>query len=225
MDYLIVLLEGIITFVSPCILPMLPLYISYFAGNEEDAQTGSTRTLINAIGFVIGFTIVFTLLGTAAGSFGKIVRENIQLFNRIGGGVLIVFGLNYMGILEISLLQRTKRLRHNIKSFKFISSLLFGFIFAFGWTPCVGAFLGSALMLAAHSTDTIKGTLMLLTYSIGLGIPFIMSALLINQLKGTLDFIKRYYKVINYISGMLLILIGLMMMLGYLNTLLAFFTF
>jgi len=224
MDYLIVFIEGIITFISPCILPMIPLYIAYFAGTKADVDGNNSKALINAIGFVIGFTIVFTLLGTAAGSFGKIVKENIKLVSRIGGGLLILFGLNYIEVLKIDILQRTKRIKINIKSFSFMSSMLFGFIFAFGWTPCLGAFLGSALMLATHTADSMKGTLMLLSYSLGLGIPFIMAALLINQLKGTFDFIKRHYKVINYISGLMLIIIGVAMVTGYFNTVLSFFT-
>lgn len=224
MDYLIVFMEGIITFVSPCILPMIPLYIAYFAGDGRNTEESNMKILINAIGFVIGFTLVFTLLGTAAGSFGEIVRENIILVNKVGGILLILFGLNYMEVLQIGLLQRTKKIKLNIKPVKFMSSILFGFIFAFGWTPCVGTFLGAALMLAARSANSMKGMFMLLTYSIGLGIPFIISALLIHQLKGTFDLIKRHYKVINYISGAMLILMGLALFTGYFNKILAFFT-
>ena len=224
MDYLIVFVEGIITFISPCILPMIPLYIAYFAGVKDNAEGSSTKTLMSAIGFVLGFTIVFTLLGTAAGSFGKIVKENMGLVSKVGGVLLVLFGLNYMDVLKIGLLQKTKRIKVDIKSFNFLSSVLFGIIFAFGWTPCVGAFLGSALMLAANGADAAKGMFMLFTYSIGLGIPFIISALLINQLKGTFDFIKRHYKMINYSSGFLLIIIGFAMITGYFNKLLSFFT-
>lgn len=222
MEYIIVFIEGIITFVSPCILPMLPIYIAYFAGGEE--KEGSSRKVIaNAMGFVIGFTLIFTLLGTAAGSIGEVLKANSSLISRLGGIVLILFGLNYMEVLKIGFLQQTKRIGVKVRPIKFISSVLFGFIFAFGWTPCIGTFLGSALMLAASSVSSSKGALMLLMYSCGLGLPFIFSALLINQFKSTFDWIKKHYRVINLSSGIILIVIGLAMITGYFNALLALF--
>ncbi|MDV4149655.1 cytochrome c biogenesis protein CcdA [Clostridium sp. AL.422] len=225
MDYLILFLEGIITFISPCILPMLPIYISYFMGENDDRK--SSKALINSIGFVLGFSIIFTILGAAAGTFGTFIQRYIQAFNIIAGIILIVFGLNYIGIFKISFLERSFKLRNktNLNKLNLASSVLFGMIFAIGWTPCVGTFLGSALIFAANSQDTLKGVLMLLSYSLGLGLPFIISALLIDSIKATLKFIKKNYKIINTISGILLIIIGLMMMTGYLNLLLSWLTF
>ncbi len=224
MAYLILFMEGIITFISPCILPMLPIYISYFVGDDTTNDGNNKRILINALGFVLGFTIIFTLLGVLAGTFGRFVKSHFTLVNIIGGSIMILFGLNYMEVFRIPLLQRSKKINVEIKSLKFISSILFGMVFAIGWTPCVGTFLGSALMLAANSQETMKGTFMLLSYSIGLGVPFILSALLINQLKSTFNFIKQNYKIINFISGLFLIIIGIAMMTGYLNKLLSFLT-
>ncbi len=225
MEYILLFLEGIITFISPCILPMLPIYISYFAGDNNLEYGKKNNTLINALGFVIGFTIIFTLLGTLAGTFGSFIRNYYTLLNIIGGTIIVIFGLNYMGLLRISFLERSFKMDMKIKSLKFISSILFGVVFAIGWTPCVGTFLGSALMIAANSQQVLKGALMLFVYSIGLGIPFIISAILIGKLKETLDFIKRNYKIINRISGIILVVIGIAMMTGYLNKILSILSF
>lgn len=222
MEYLILFLEGIITFISPCILPMLPIYVTYFIGGKERNRR---NTLINSIGFVLGFSIIFTLLGGAAGTFGVYINSHIRTLNIVSGIIMIFFGLNYIGLVKINFLQRTFKLENkvNLNNLNIISSIIFGIIFAIGWTPCVGTFLGSALMVAANSQDILKGVTLLLTYSIGLGIPFIISALLINNLKDTFNFIKRNYKLINNISGVLLIIIGIFMISGYFNKLISLF--
>ncbi len=225
MNYFILFLEGIITFISPCILPMIPIYISYFMGGNDNKN--NNKALLNSIGFVIGFSVIFTILGAAAGTFGVFIQKYMKLFNIIAGILLIVFGLNYIGIFKIAFLEKSLKLKNktNLNKLNLTSSILFGMIFAIGWTPCVGTFLGAALMIAANSQDTLKGIFMLLSYSLGLGIPFIISALLIENIKGVFKFIKRNYKIINTVSGILLIVIGLMMMTGYLNLLLSWLTF
>ena len=162
MQYLISFLEGIITFISPCLLPMLPIYVSYFAGGGERS---TARTLRGALGFVLGCTLERRDLG-------------------------------------------------------FFSALVFGVVFSVGWTPCVGAFLGSALALASQQGHVLAGMLMLLLYSLGLGLPFILSALLIDKLKTAFDWIKRHYGVINTVCGALLVLIGVLMATGTLGRLL-----
>lgn len=218
MDYLIAFLEGIITFVSPCLLPLLPVYLSFFAG--QDLESNKKTAAVNALGFVSGFTIVFVLLGAFAGAVGGLLRQYGTIVNIVLGVIVILFGLNFMEIIRLPGINTTRQ--HNIKSHKpgFISSLFFGMVFSVGWTPCVGAFLGSALMLAASSGQTTKGILMLLVYSLGLGIPFIVSALLIGKLKGTFAFIKRYYRIVNLISGGLLVIVGILMATGLMGRLL-----
>ena len=229
MDYLILFLEGIITFVSPCILPMIPIYITYFMGDQDAANQESGLTLRNpalknSIGFVLGFTMVFVLLGAAAGSIGRFVFTHGQMFNIITGVVMVLFGLNYIDVINIKFLKRTHKIDYRAGSFKFSKSVLFGMVFSIGWSPCVGAFLGSALMIAANSQTMLKGSLMLFVYSLGLGVPFILSSLLINSLKSTFDFIKRNYRIINNISGIFLILVGIMMMTGIFTKLIVFFS-
>ena len=217
MQYVISFLEGIITFISPCLLPMLPIYISYFAGGGERS---TKKTLTGAIGFVVGFTVVFTLMGALAGTVGSFLKEHQTAVNIISGIVVIFFGLNFLGVFKLNLFRGSDR-SVDTSNMGFFSAMLFGMIFSLGWTPCVGAFLGSALMLASQQGSVLVGTLMLLAYSLGLGVPFILSAVLIDKLKSAFDWIKRNYKVINIASGSLLILIGILMAAGTLGRLLS----
>lgn len=216
MQYLISFLEGIITFISPCLLPMLPIYISYFAGGGERT---TAKTLKGAVGFVTGFTIVFVMLGALAGTVGSFLREYQTTVNIISGLIVIIFGLNFLGVFKLNIFKGNQR---SVKTdnMGFFSAMLFGIIFSVGWTPCVGAFLGSALMLASQQGHITEGMLMLLSYSLGLGIPFILSAVLIDYLKSAFNWIKRNYKIINLISGSLLVIIGIMMATGTLGQLL-----
>lgn len=216
MDYLLVFLEGIITFISPCLLPMIPLYIFYFAGEEGDTK----NTLKNALGFVLGFTLVFSLMGAFAGVVGSLLTRYQKIVNIVAGAVVILFGLNHMGILKIGFLSKSGGSTKKVNITGFFSAVLFGIMFSISWTPCVSAFLGSALMLASQKGSALQGIIMLLLYSAGLGIPFILSALLINRLKSAFDWIKRNYKTINIVSGLFLVVMGIFMATGHLGKLL-----
>lgn len=224
MQYVISFLEGMITFISPCLLPMLPIYISYFAGNQSETPHKG-RALKNALGFVCSFTVVFMLLGAFAGSIGLLLRRHTALVNLITGSIVVLFGLNFLGLIRIDFLNRTRQKNIRIKELKFFSSVLFGMVFSIGWTPCVGAFLGSALMLASQQGSAGQGLFMLLCYSMGLGIPFVISAILIDQLTSTFGWVKTHYHIINWVSGSLLILVGLLMMTGLMGRFLALLTF
>lgn len=216
MQYIISFLEGIITFISPCLLPMIPIYITYFVGGGERSIK---KTLKGALGFVSGFTVVFICMGALAGTIGGFLTRYQNIVNVVSGVIVILFGLNFLGVFKWNLFKGSNR-EINTENMNFFSAALFGMIFSLGWTPCVGAFLGSALMLAAQKGSVTVGVLMLLCYSLGLGIPFILSALLIEQLKTAFDFIKRHYNIINKISGALLILVGILMATGKLGALL-----
>jgi cytochrome c-type biogenesis protein len=216
MQYVISFLEGIVTFISPCLLPMLPIYISYFAGGGE-RSTG--RTLKCALGFVAGFTAVFMAMGALAGTLGSFLREYQTAVNIVSGLVVIFFGLNFLGVLKVNLFRGGQRSVDTV-NMGFFSALVFGAIFSVGWTPCVGAFLGSALMLASQQGHVLEGMLMLLAYSLGLGIPFVLSAVMIDYLKSAFTWIKRHYTVINAVSGGLLVVIGILMATGTLGRLL-----
>lgn len=217
MTYFISFLEGIITFVSPCLLPMLPVYVSYFAGGGE---RDTKKTLKNALGFVTGFTLVFVAMGAFAGTIGGFLNEYQTAVNVITGLIVIIFGLHFLGILRFNFFRGMKG-EVNTKNLGFFSSLLFGMIFSVGWTPCVGAFLGSALMLASQQGKTIVGMLMLLAYSLGLGIPFVFSAILIDKLKTAFQWIKKHYAIINKVCGIFLIVIGILMATGTMGRFLA----
>ncbi len=210
MHYFIAFLEGIITFISPCLLPMLPVYVSYFAGGE---RASFAKTLKNSLGFVLGFTLLFVMMGALAGSVGSLLEKYKTVLNIVSGLIVIVFGLSYLGVFRLNVFKGISK-KTEVQNPGFFSSLVFGMIFSVGWTPCVGAFLGSALMMAAGSGRVLEGTTMLLVYSLGLGIPFIFSALLIDKLKGAFGFIKRNYKYINIICGSLLIVVGVLMASG-----------
>jgi len=216
MQYIISFLEGIITFISPCLLPMLPIYISYFAGGGERS---THRTLTGAVGFVTGFTVVFVAMGALAGTLGSFLTEYQTVVNIASGLVVMVFGLNYLGVLQLNLFRGNHR-SVSADNMGFFSTLLFGMIFSIGWTPCIGAFLGSALILASQQGHAVEGMLMLLAYSLGLGLPFLLSAVLIDYLRSAFDWIKRNYGIINKICGTLLILIGILMATGTLGRLL-----
>ena len=213
MQYVISFLEGIVTFISPCLLPMLPIYISYFAGGGE-RTTG--KTLRCAGGFVLGFTVVFVAMGALAGTLGSFLIRYQTVVNLVLGGIVVLFGLNYLGVLNLNIF---KGVQGNVKTrdMNFLSAFLFGLVFSVGWTPCVGVFLGSALMLASQQGSALVGTLMLLCYSLGLGVPFLVSAVLIDQLKGAFTFIKRNYAVVNKVCGILLVAVGVLMATGLLT--------
>ncbi len=217
MQYLISFLEGIITFISPCLLPMLPIYLSYFAGGSQERSM--KRTLTCVLGFVLGFTVVFVAMGALAGTLGSFLLKYQTAVNLVSGAVIIFFGLNFLGVLKVNLFRGAQR-QVDTSDMGFLSSALFGVVFSVGWTPCVGAFLGSALVMASQQGQTLTGMLMLLCYSLGLGVPFLFSAVLIDRLKSAFDFIKRHYGIINTVCGLLLIAVGLLMATGLLGRLL-----
>lgn len=222
MQYLIIFLEGIITFISPCLLPMLPVYVCYFAG--DTGLDKSYKALINSIGFVLGFTLIFVILGAFAGTVGGFFKEYKTVWNVVTGAIVVLFGLNFLGLIRIPFLNQNRNHDMKVNNLNFLSSILFGIVFSIGWTPCVAAFLGSALMLAGQQGESIKGIILLLCFSAGLGVPFIISAVLIDKLKAAFDFIKRNYRVINIISGSFLIIIGILMITGTMGYFLSLLT-
>lgn len=214
MQYLISFLEGIVTFISPCLLPMLPIYLSYFAGG---GIRSTKKTLTGTLGFILGFTVVFVALGALAGTLGSFLSRHQTAVNIVTGAVVIFFGLHFLGVFQLKLFRGSRRQMD--RELNFFSALVFGVVFSIGWTPCVGAFLGSALMLASQQGSAAVGMAMLFCYSLGLGVPFLLSAIIIDKLKTAFTFIKRHYAVINTVCGVLLILLGLAMATGLMGRL------
>jgi len=202
---------------------MLPIYLSWFAGGETERDT--KKTLQCAIGFILGFTLIFVALGAFAGFLGGLLNRFGTIVNIVAGAIVVLFGLNYLGVLNIRILNRT-RLGNSerIAVSGFFPAVLFGVVFSIGWTPCVGVFLGAALMKAAQQASALEGILMLLCFSLGLGIPFLLSAVLIDRLKAAFDWIKRHYNIINIVSGSFLVVIGILMMIGMMSRFLALLT-
>lgn len=217
MQYIITFLEGIISFISPCMLPLLPLYISYFAGKADKKE----HIFLRAGFFVLGFTVVFTVLGLFAGTLSSFLSMYGKMINIVCGIIVILFGLSYLKVIRIPFFKGMQGVKEISNVF---SAFVFGMIYSVSLTPCVGAFLGSALMMASTSGGAIKGALLLLTYSLGLGIPFLISAVLIDRLNLVFTFIKKHYHIVNLVSGIFLILIGLAMIFGFMNKIMAFFS-
>lgn len=218
MQYLITFLEGLISFLSPCMLPMLPLYLSYFAAGREEKR-GSV--LLRVLGFMLGFTIVFTALGLFAGTLGGFLVKYRRAVNVAGGAIVVLFGLSYLEVIRLPFFKGASR---SVQVGSVFSAFLFGLIYSVSLTPCVGAFLGSALMLASTTGGAAQGALLLLAYSLGLGVPFLFSAVLLDRLNGAFLWVKQHYRVINGVCGGFLILTGVMMMLGWMSRLLAVFS-
>lgn len=208
MEFIFTFLEGIASFISPCLLPMLPIYISYFIGKDNK---NVKKAVLNASGFVLGFTIVFLVLSIFASQLGSLISSYIKYIKIFFGVIVILLGLNYMEIIDFKFLNKIKMKQADTKDLTFLKSILFGSVFSISWTPCIGTFLSSALLLIAKEQDIIKGILLMLVYSIGLGIPFIISAVLLEKLKEMFNVIKRNYDKIKKISGLILILMGIYM--------------
>ena len=221
MPYLVTFLEGLITFLSPCLLPMLPIYLSYFAGGPAEQNT--RRVFQNALAFVLGFTVLFVVMGAFAGTIGSLFSRHQNAVNLTCGLVVIFFGLHFLGLFRLPFFRGSQGFRP-AQGMGPLSSILFGMVFALGWTPCIGAFLGSALMLASQQGSAGEGVVLLLCYSAGLGIPFLHSALLIQSLRSAFQWVKSHYGVINRVCGLLLIAVGILMATGTLNRLLVFLT-
>ena len=271
MVYLITFLEGIITFISPCILPMLPVYLLYFAGKGSSSSgnlvnkgtaidtivenspgnagsggsehgdtirkyedtigisAGVLGSFKNPLGFVLGFTIVFVVLGAFAGTAGSFLKEYGFYVNLVSGAVIFIFGLSFMGLFRLPLPQlkihRGAAGKSDLSSsifsdegkMSFLKAVVFGMVFSVAWTPCLGTFLGAALMLAAQGGNAAKGFTMLLFYSLGLGIPFVASAVLVDRLKNAFAFIRNHYKIINIVTGGLLAVSGILVATGILQ--------
>lgn len=224
LTYSVVFLEGIASFLSPCVLALIPTYISYLAGttiDEIENNNHNKRTLmINAIGFVFGIFLIFALLGAGATTIGKTLNMNLAIFQKISGAIIIIFGVFYTGIINFKFMNKEKRI-HVKKVVPTVGgSILFGMSFAFGWTPCLGPALGSVLMMAANLNTLWNGVFLLGIYTAGLGIPLLLIALFIEKLMPHIQRVYKHFGIIKIVSGVLLIGIGLLIFFDKLNILL-----
>ena len=210
MEYVLTFLEGIISFISPCMLPMLPVYVTYFTGGATDKK----RMIVRILSFIAGFTVIYILLGVFAGFLGSLLVRYRKIIDVVAGIVVVFFGLSYLEIIRIPFFKGVNGAKNATTAF---SAFLFGVVYSVSLTPCTGPFLGSAIMLASSGGEAVKGALLLFCYSMGLGVPFAISAVMLDRLSGTFSFIKRHYKVINTSCGIFLVALGILMCFGFLT--------
>ena len=221
LTYSVVFLEGIASFVSPCVLALIPTYISYLAGTTideiENNQHNKRTLIINAFGFVLGIFIVFALLGATATSLGKALNMNAAIFQKVSGVIIILFGVFYTGLINFNFMNKEKRIYVKKVVPTLGGSVIFGMSFAFGWTPCIGPALGSVLMMAANSATLWNGVFLLSIYTLGLAIPLLLIAIFIEKIIPSMQKIYKHFGLIRIVSGILLIIIGLLIFFNKLN--------
>lgn len=218
---LVAAVAGVLSFLSPCVLPIVPPYLAYMGGismGEMRAGTGRRRIVLPALFFVLGLSTVFLFLGFTASIFGRFFLENQEVLAKVSGAVVIVFGLHFLGLFRIPMLDREARLDAGEQGGSAFGAYLLGLAFAFGWTPCIGPQLGAILSLAASEADMSRGTILLGVYAAGLGVPFLVAALFIDRAMGVMNRLKRHMKTIERAMGLLLLLVGVALITGAMSS-------
>jgi cytochrome c-type biogenesis protein len=209
-------LGGVLSFISPCVLPLVPGYLSFISGVSLDEwrgagdTSGRARVFLASIAFVAGFSVVFIALGASASVIGQWVGENLRALGKIGGVVIILFGLHTIGLLKIGWLYREKRVQTNTRPAGPVGAFLVGLAFAFGWTPCIGPILAAILAIAGTQQTVLQGVQLLAVYSLGLGLPFLATSLAVNRFFEAFARIRRHYKAIEVTAGSLMIAVGVL---------------
>lgn len=221
----IALSAGFISFLSPCILPLIPSYMAFITGisleelsHEKNLKRVRKIVIINSLLFILGFSIIFITLGASATFIGKFLSRNIRWFEIVGGCVVILLGLHFVGIFRLKFLNREKKIHLKDKPLGFIGTVLVGMAFGAGWTPCVGPILGAILTMAATTQNIFKGMVLLAFYSVGLGLPFLISGLIIHKFFEYFKAVRKYFKVITAVGGILLIIVGVLLITGYFSS-------
>jgi len=210
-------IAGVLSFISPCVLPLVPGYLSFISGLslEEMRGTGDRRrsrrhVFVASLAFVLGFSVVFIALGASASAVGQFLMSRLSLIGKIAGAVLVLFGLHTMGLLQIRWLYQEKRVQTARKPAGPLGAFLVGLAFAFGWTPCIGPILAAILAVAAAQDTIAQGVLLLAVYSAGLGIPFLLTSLAVNRFFAAFAKVRRYYKAIEVTAGALMVAVGVL---------------
>jgi cytochrome c-type biogenesis protein len=224
-------IAGIASFISPCVLPLVPAYISFISGTsleelrKEQTTASKKNVILTSVIFIAGFSSIFILLGASATYAGTFLLRNKILFNRIAGAIIILFGLHVAGLFQIKFLNYEKRFNMNRKPVGVISTFLVGLAFAAGWTPCIGPILTAILVIASNQESSAQGVILLASYSLGLGIPFFLTAIALNSFFNFFSWVKRYYRQIEYASAALLIVLGIMVMTNQFMRLASYFNY
>ncbi len=220
---------GVISFLSPCILPLIPSYVAFITGisleelsQEENLRQVRIKVIANSLMFILGFSLVFIALGASATFVGKFLARNIRWFEIIGGVLVIFLGLHFVGILRLKFLDREKKIHLKKKPLGYLGTCLVGIAFGAGWTPCVGPILGAILTMAATTQNILKGIVLLTFYSAGLGLPFFLSAIILHKFFEYFKTIRKYFRIISITGGVLLIIVGILLISGYFSSISAF---
>ncbi len=220
---------GLLSFISPCVLPIIPGYISFISGHtlddlKENNASAARAVMLNSLVFIAGFTLIFVLMGAAATSIGRLLNENLSLISKIAGGIIIIFGLHMIGIFKIGFLNYEKRFHLQEKKLGIFGSFAVGSAFAFGWTPCIGPVLAGILAIASQQETVTQGIVLLFVYSLGLGIPFFLTAVSINKFFTVFNRIKKHFHTIEVVGGVMLIAVGILMITNYLTIIAGYFS-
>ena len=211
---------GLLSFVSPCVLPLVPAYLAYLGTQAvEDAANGRSRwtVFLHGLFFVLGFSAIFVALGAAASGVGRLLYAYLPLLTKVGGVVIVIFGLHTLGLFSIPFLYRDTRYHYRPRKLGYLSSALMGFFFGAGWSPCAGPTLGAILTLALNEATVGRGAALLFVYSMGLGIPFLLVALGIERATGILQRARRLMRGVTIVSGLFLIALGVVVFIGRLG--------
>lgn len=216
-SYGVAFIAGLLSFFSPCIIPMIPAYLMYITGSQLDGGNQVTRrhAFLKTLVFVAGFTVIFLIMGTGASFLGTFFARNRVWIQRISGLIIILFGLNLVGILKFSGLAKVSRFRTHAKENSYSGAFVLGLAFAAGWTPCFGPVLASILLYAGASGTVAKGFMLLLVYSLGMAIPFLVSAVFLTEISAWISKFERGAEKITKIAGFILILFGILVATGY----------
>jgi len=203
---------GLLSFLSPCVLPLVPSYVTFITGmNLEDLQSSRRDTLVHALRFIAGFTLIFMALGAGATVFGQLMLRYRDVISRTGGVLIIIFGLYLLGVFNLSFLMKDTRLHLANKPLGYFGTVIVGIAFGAGWSPCIGPILGAILTMAANETDLSRGMLLLFVYSMGLAVPFLAAALMVERFLAVFAKLRRHMVWVNRIAGVLLIFVGILM--------------
>ena len=220
---------GLISFASPCVLPLIPAYLSFISGvsveemkSRDKKSQALKKVSVNTILFVLGFSVVFVALGASATFVGDFLLSKLSLFNKIAGVIIMLLGLHLLGVFRIRFLNYEKRFHARSRPLGPLGSFLVGLAFAFGWTPCIGPILAGILLLASNQDTVINGVVLLSAYSLGLGIPFFVTAVSFHTFLSVFGWIKKHFRVVEIMSGLFLILIGFLIFIGSFSALTGF---
>ncbi|MBN1223359.1 MAG: sulfite exporter TauE/SafE family protein [Candidatus Aminicenantes bacterium] len=219
---LVALTAGLISFLSPCVLPLIPSYMAFITGIsleelsvQENVKKVRKTVIWNSLFFISGFSSIFIAMGASATFIGAFLQENIRWFEIIGGAVVVILGLHFAGVFKLKFLERERKFQMRSKPLGFLGTFVVGMAFGAGWTPCVGPILGSILTLAATTQNVFKGIILLVFYSLGLGIPFLLAGILIHKFFEYFKTIRKYFRIITAVGGVLLIIVGILLISGY----------